>query len=58
MVVTTMDEASMRDDAVEAHRGSYDNTDEAAMLAVVERTTVERHAAAPRGPLRRDGPGR
>ena len=34
MVVTTMDEASMRGDAVEAHRASYDKTDEAAMLAV------------------------
>ena len=39
MVVTTMDEASMRGDAVEAQRAAYDRTDEAAMLAVVERTT-------------------
>ena len=46
MVVTTMDEASMRGDAVEAHRASYDKTDEAAMLAVVERTT-ETGALAP-----------
>ena len=38
-VVEAMAEASIEGDAVDLHRGSYDKTDEAAMLAVVERTT-------------------
>ena len=48
MVVTTMDEASMAGDARAAQRGSaaYDKTDEAAMLAVVERTDESIAAAS------------
>ena len=39
-VVEAMAEASIGGrDAIDLHRGSYDKTDEAAMLAAVERTT-------------------